>query len=51
MRYPIIEQHGAKEGMTGSCRQLHMSDASSLLVDCRLFQSNGAYKAVTARAD
>lgn len=38
MRYPDIEHHGAKDGVTGSCHQLHMDASHSLLVDCGLFQ-------------
>ncbi|MGC3874671.1 MBL fold metallo-hydrolase RNA specificity domain-containing protein [Halomonas sp. GXIMD04776] len=30
--------HGAVEGVTGSCHQLHFGDGRSLLVDCGLFQ-------------
>lgn len=40
MRYPDIEHHGAKDGVTGSCHQLHMDASHSLLVDCGLFQGN-----------
>lgn len=40
MRYPTIEHHGASEGVTGSCHQLHMDATSSLLVDCGLFQGS-----------
>ncbi|HAB63087.1 MAG TPA: MBL fold hydrolase, partial [Pseudomonas sp.] len=42
MSYPQIEHHGAKDGVTGSCHQLHMNATSSLLVDCGLFQGNDA---------
>lgn len=42
MRYPIIEHHGAKDGVTGSCHQLHMNAATSVLIDCGLFQGNDA---------
>lgn len=42
MSYPQIEHHGAKDGVTGSCHQLHMYAASSLLIDCGLFQGNDA---------
>lgn len=42
MRYPDIEHHGAQDGVTGSCHQLHMDAANSLLVDCGLFQGNEA---------
>jgi len=33
-----IEHHGAKNGVTGSCHQLHINEHNSLLVDCGLFQ-------------
>jgi len=42
MSYPKTEHHGAKDGVTGSCHQLHMNATSSLLVDCGLFQGNDA---------
>ena len=42
MSYPQIEHHGAKDGVTGSCHQLRMNDANSLLIDCGLFQGNDA---------
>ena len=50
MHYPIIEHHGARDGVTGSCHQLHMNAASSLLIDCGLFQGDDAYAAGTAGA-
>lgn len=40
MRYPDIEHHGAKDGVTGSCHQLHMDASHSLLIDCGLFQGS-----------
>lgn len=42
MRYPIIEHHGAKDGVTGSCHQLHMNASTSVLIDCGLFQGDDA---------
>lgn len=42
MSYPQIEHHGAKDGVTGSCHQLRMNAATSLLIDCGLFQGNDA---------
>ncbi len=30
--------HGAVDGVTGSCHQLHLPDGQSVLVDCGLFQ-------------
>ncbi|WP_313339332.1 MBL fold metallo-hydrolase [Stutzerimonas nitrititolerans] len=42
MRYPRIQHHGAKDGVTGSCHQLEMDASTSLLVDCGLFQGDDA---------
>ena len=42
MRYPHIDHHGAKDGVTGSCHQLRMNAGTSLLIDCGLFQGNDA---------
>jgi len=38
MDFPHILHHGAVSGVTGSCHQLLMNAANSLLVDCGLFQ-------------
>ena len=38
MDFPRILHHGAVSGVTGSCHQLLMDAANSLLVDCGLFQ-------------
>ena len=35
-----IEHHGARNGVTGSCHQLHLDHDSSLLIDCGLFQGS-----------
>jgi len=54
VRYPDIEHHGAKDGVTGSCHQLHMDASHSLLVDCGLFQGNETSidgRAATGRLD
>jgi metallo-beta-lactamase family protein len=42
VHYPIIEHHGAKDGVTGSCHQLRMDASTSVLIDCGLFQGNDA---------
>lgn len=42
MLLPDIEHHGAADGVTGSCHQLHMDADNSLLIDCSLFQGNEA---------
>ena len=36
--YPRVQHHGAVNGVTGSCHQLWMTPADSLLIDCGLFQ-------------
>lgn len=33
-----IQHHGAVNGVTGSCHQLHIDDNNSILIDCGLFQ-------------
>ncbi len=33
-----IQHHGAVNGVTGSCHQLHVDDSNSILIDCGLFQ-------------
>ncbi|MGE6992017.1 MBL fold metallo-hydrolase RNA specificity domain-containing protein [Pseudomonas sp. NPDC047961] len=38
MPYPQITHHGAVNGVTGSCHELHADTAHSYLVDCGLFQ-------------
>ena len=42
MRYPHIDHHGAKDGVTGSCHKLRMNASTSLLIDCGLFQGSDA---------
>jgi metallo-beta-lactamase family protein len=42
MTYPHIEHHGSRDGVTDSCRQLSMTAANSLLIDCRLFRGGDA---------
>lgn len=36
--FPKIKHHGAVQGVTGSCHELQVSDASAVLIDCGLFQ-------------
>ncbi|MCO5784813.1 MBL fold hydrolase [Pseudomonas sp. G11-1] len=43
-RYPHIEHHGATNGVTGSCHQLHLTPTASVLIDCGLFQGAEASK-------
>ncbi len=38
MPYPQITHHGAVNGVTGSCHELHADAANSYLIDCGLFQ-------------
>ncbi len=38
MSYPPISHHGAVNGVTGSCHELHADAAHSFLIDCGLFQ-------------
>ena len=38
--YPIIKHHGATNGVTGSCHQLHLTAEQSVLIDCGLFQGD-----------
>jgi len=33
-----IQHHGAVNGVTGSCHQLHIDKQNSILIDCGLFQ-------------
>ena len=40
MAYPIVKHHGAINGVTGSCHQLQMTNQSSILIDCGLFQGS-----------
>jgi len=40
MNYPYIEHHGAVNGVTGSCHQLHLTPEASVLIDCGLFQGD-----------
>ncbi|MFC3285472.1 MBL fold metallo-hydrolase RNA specificity domain-containing protein [Litchfieldella rifensis] len=37
---PRFTHHGAVDGVTGSCHQLHVDNNRSLLVDCGLFQGD-----------
>ncbi|WP_264309840.1 MBL fold metallo-hydrolase [Pseudomonas putida] len=38
MEYPVLSHHGGTRGVTGSCHQLHLGHATSLLIDCGLEQ-------------
>ncbi|WP_460418429.1 MBL fold metallo-hydrolase [Pseudomonas sp. microsymbiont 2] len=49
MQFPAIDHHGGVRGVTGSCHQLHLDDATSLLIDCGLEQ--GAERQPGSRAN
>lgn len=38
MQYPSLSHHGGADTVTGSCHQLHLDHASSLLIDCGMEQ-------------
>lgn len=42
MQFPTLSHHGATRGVTGSCHQLHLDSATSLLIDCGLEQGGDA---------
>lgn len=42
MTFPVITHHGGTRGVTGSCHQLHLDSATSLLIDCGLEQGADA---------
>jgi metallo-beta-lactamase family protein len=42
MQFPSLAHHGGTRGVTGSCHQLHLDSAISLLVDCGLEQGADA---------
>ena len=44
-----IQHHGAINGVTGSCHQLHIDNNNSVLIDCGLFQ--GTEKDTTSNND
>ncbi|WP_151671773.1 MBL fold metallo-hydrolase RNA specificity domain-containing protein [Nitrincola schmidtii] len=46
-----IQHHGAKDGVTGSCHQLHIDEYHSLLIDCGIFQGNEANEHNTQQLD
>ncbi|MNO68254.1 Ribonuclease [compost metagenome] len=42
MDFPFISHRGGARGVTGSCHQLHLDPATSLLIDCGLEQGTDA---------
>ncbi len=42
MRYPSLSHHGGHQTVTGSCHQLHLDAATSVLIDCGLAQGKDA---------
>src|SRR5690606_13689649 len=51
MAFPDISHHGAVNGVTGSCHQLHADADTSYLIDCGLFQGAEASAGGRAGAD
>ncbi len=51
MVFPAITHHGATQGVTGSCHQLHLDVAHSLLIDCGLFQGDESSPAANLEVD
>lgn len=49
--YPFISHHGAVQGVTGSCHQLHLDSQRSLLVDCGLHSGPEAKSACGSQID
>ena len=48
MNLANISHHGAVNGVTGSCHELHIDNNNSILIDCGLFQ--GAEKSAKGSA-
>lgn len=42
MEFPALSHHGGTRNVTGSCHQLHLDPATSLLIDCGLEQGREA---------
>lgn len=47
----IIKHHGATQGVTGSCHELVISEQSSVLIDCGLFQGKEARDSLNIEFD
>ncbi|WP_404395166.1 MBL fold metallo-hydrolase [Pseudoalteromonas phenolica] len=47
----IIKHHGATQGVTGSCHELVVSEQSSILIDCGLFQGKEARDSLNIEFD
>jgi len=47
--FPHISHHGAVQGVTGSCHELHLDSETSVLIDCGIFQ--GSDKSPHGKAD
>jgi len=47
----IINHHGATQGVTGSCHELVISEQSSLLIDCGLFQGEESRQSLNIEFD
>ena len=46
---PLIQHHGAVNGVTGSCHQLHINGDNSVLIDCGLFQGEESAGSASAQ--
>ncbi len=51
MVFPAITHRGATQGVTGSCHQLHLNVAHSLLIHCGLFQGDKPSPAASLEVD
>jgi metallo-beta-lactamase family protein len=47
----LIKHHGATQGVTGSCHELVISNQSSILIDCGLFQGDEAKSSLNIEFD
>ena len=47
----VIKHHGATQGVTGSCHELVISEQSSLLIDCGLFQGEESRQSLSIEFD
>ena len=45
----LIQHHGAVNGVTGSCHQLHINGDNSVLIDCGLFQGEESAGSASAQ--
>ncbi|RWU17764.1 MBL fold metallo-hydrolase [Pseudomonas alkylphenolica] len=50
MEFPALTHHGGTRGVTGSCHQLHLGLAASVLIDCGLEQGVDAARGADSSA-